>query len=134
MLGPCPVAELVPIVDRWAAGRGNEDRRFAAPRGGPLNEGNWKRSVGWSAAIKAIGKLRTQQDVDRFWQLYTSELALVEDPEVAKAMIAYGEALKANKQGALGGLAIALAHRMRESLARSWGTDAWQMRAAAPAP
>jgi integrase len=49
------VAALVPIVDQWAAGKSNEDWLFAAPRGGPLNEGNWKRSVGWSAAIKAIG-------------------------------------------------------------------------------
>jgi hypothetical protein len=92
----------------------------------------------YTEAALVTGKIATasgtQQDVDRFWQLYTGELALVEDPEVAKAMIAYGEALKANKQGSLGGLAIALAHRMRESLARSWGTDAWQMRAATPAP
>lgn len=28
---------------------------FHAPQGGPLSEGNWKRSVRWSAAIKAIG-------------------------------------------------------------------------------
>ena len=74
------------------------------------------------------------KDIDRFWQLYTGELALVEDPEVAKAMIAFGDALKANKQASLSGLAVTLAHKMRESLARSWGTDAWQMRAVTPLP
>jgi len=32
-------------------------RRFGAdaPRGGPLRESNWKRSVGWSAATSAVG-------------------------------------------------------------------------------
>jgi integrase len=41
------VAALVPIVDRWAAGKSNEDRLFAAPRGGPLNEGTGSaRSAG----------------------------------------------------------------------------------------
>jgi len=29
---------------------------FAAPKGGPLNEGNWKRTVRWSTATRSIGK------------------------------------------------------------------------------
>lgn len=54
------VAGLVPIVDRWAQGKAHDAWLFHAPLGGPLSEGNWKRSVRWSAAIKAIGapKLR----------------------------------------------------------------------------
>jgi integrase len=54
------VDELVPLVDRWAGEKVHGAWLFHAPHGGPLNEGNWKRSVRWSAAIKAIGvpKLR----------------------------------------------------------------------------
>ena len=28
-----------------------------APNGGPLSEPNWKRSVGWAAAVRKIGKI-----------------------------------------------------------------------------
>jgi hypothetical protein len=49
------VPALVPIVDRWAEGKTAGAWLFDAPRGGMLSEGNWKRSVGWSAAVKAIG-------------------------------------------------------------------------------
>ena len=49
------VAELVPIIDRWSAGKEPEAWLFAAPGGGPLRESNWKRSVGWRAARVAAG-------------------------------------------------------------------------------
>ena len=49
------VDELVPIVDRWAAGKAPDDWLFAAPEGGPLRESNWKRSVQWTKAVAAIG-------------------------------------------------------------------------------
>jgi integrase len=49
------VAELVPIIDRWSAGKEPEAWLFAAPGGGPLRESNWKRSVGWRAAKVAAG-------------------------------------------------------------------------------
>ena len=49
------VAELVPIIDRWGAGKEPEAWLFAAPGGGPLWESNWKRSVGWQAAKAAAG-------------------------------------------------------------------------------
>jgi integrase len=50
------VAELVPLVDAWAQGKQGADWLFDAPRGGPLSESNWKRSVGWSAACASIGR------------------------------------------------------------------------------
>jgi len=50
------VAELVPLVDAWAQGKQGSDWLFGAPRGGPLSESNWKRSVGWSAACASIGR------------------------------------------------------------------------------
>jgi integrase len=49
------VVDLVPIVDRWSAGKAPDAWLFEAPRGGPLRESNWKRSVGWSAATAAAG-------------------------------------------------------------------------------
>jgi len=49
------VDDLVPIVDRWSAGKPPGAWLFDAPAGGPLRESNWKRSVGWRAATAAIG-------------------------------------------------------------------------------
>ncbi|TCM51411.1 phage integrase family protein [Kribbella sp. VKM Ac-2568] len=49
------VPALVPLVERWAEGKAHDAWLFEAPRGGMLSEGNWKRSVGWPAAAKAIG-------------------------------------------------------------------------------
>jgi Phage integrase family len=49
------VLDLLPIVDRWGAGKAPDAWLFAAPQGGPLRESNWKRSVGWSAATSAAG-------------------------------------------------------------------------------
>jgi hypothetical protein len=60
--------------------------------------------------------------VKRFWQLYCGALALVEDDEVARAMVAYGEALKArpNQIGELESRAIGVAHACRNSLKLLW--------------
>jgi Phage integrase family len=49
------VAELVPIIDRWATDKASEDWLFASPEGGPLRESNWKRSINWPRARTAIG-------------------------------------------------------------------------------
>jgi integrase len=49
------VLDLVPIVDRWSAGKMPDAWLFDAPEGGPLWESNWKRSVGWSAATSVVG-------------------------------------------------------------------------------
>jgi integrase len=49
------VPAIVPIVDRWAEGKALDAWLFAAPRGGPLSEANWKRAVGWSTATRSIG-------------------------------------------------------------------------------
>jgi integrase len=49
------VLDLVPIIDRWGAGKAPDAWLFDAPEGGPLWESNWKRSVGWSEATSAVG-------------------------------------------------------------------------------
>lgn len=51
------VADLVPLIDKWSAGKELGDWLFPAPKGGePLSEPNWKRSVGWQAAVNKIGR------------------------------------------------------------------------------
>lgn len=52
------VESLVPLVDDWSIDKDSDEWLFHAPRGGPLSESNWKRSVGWSEATKVIGKPR----------------------------------------------------------------------------
>jgi integrase len=49
------VDELLPVVDRWSAGKAPDAWLFDAPKGGPLRESNWKRSVGWRAATTEAG-------------------------------------------------------------------------------
>jgi short chain dehydrogenase/Phage integrase family len=49
------VAKLVPVIERWGAGKASDEWLFDAPEGGPLRESNWKRSVGWTAATSAVG-------------------------------------------------------------------------------
>jgi integrase len=50
------VVDLVPIVDRWSAGKAPDAWLFDTPEGsGPLRESNWRRSVGWRAATVAAG-------------------------------------------------------------------------------
>jgi Tfp pilus assembly protein PilE len=60
--------------------------------------------------------------IKRFWQLYWGSLALVEDDEVAGAMVAYGEQLKENSPdpNTLEGLSLRVAHACRNSLKRLW--------------
>jgi len=80
-----------------------------------------------SAIATTTNAAMREQAVARFWSLYWGELALVEDAFVEGAMVKFGDALRRQasdeevKQGALN-----LAHACRNSLARSWGVEAWQ--------
>ncbi|UPK36607.1 hypothetical protein IVB18_04280 [Bradyrhizobium sp. 186] len=69
----------------------------------------------------------------RFWELYWGELAAVESPEVARAMVQFGNGLNElekcidkggscdETQNALKGPSIQLAHQIRESIEKGWG-------------
>lgn len=62
----------------------------------------------------------------RFWELYWGELALVENAEVEKAMVRFGQGLQNGYNKAeLQQLSLKLAHACRESLAISWGVNLW---------
>ncbi len=57
----------------------------------------------------------------KFWQLYYGPLALVEDLQVEKAMVAFGNCLLEDcTQRELQRASLALAHACRESLGDSW--------------
>ena len=88
----------------------------------------------YTEATKVASAIATTTDdatraksLERFWSLYWGELALVEDASVEKAMVNLGEALRAKgNDGEVRQLALKLAHACRNSLAKSWGVDAWQ--------
>jgi hypothetical protein len=65
--------------------------------------------------------------IQRFWQLYWGELALVENADVEKAMVKFGQGLQNGyNKPQLQQLSLALAHACRESLAISWGINLWE--------
>lgn len=49
-------ANVAEIVDRWSAGKRPHDWLFGTATGTALNEGNWKRQIGWRAAKEKIGR------------------------------------------------------------------------------
>ncbi len=82
-----------------------------------------------SAAIIASSRdpAAVAKATERFGQLYWGELAMVEDHDVEEAMVKFQSALSQNaEQWQLGQCSLRLAHAVRESLARSWGTEIWK--------
>ncbi len=79
-----------------------------------------------AAVIATSDTAARRKAVDRFWELYWGELALVENTEVEAAMVAFGGGLK-NKASTseLQQLSLRLAHACRLSLDKSWGIHAW---------
>ncbi len=59
---PLPPAVL-PIVDRWSAGKEPADWLFSSPEGGPLSESNWRRSIRWSEACESTGRRLRPHDL-----------------------------------------------------------------------
>lgn len=113
-----------------------ESRRIESTR--PFLEMQLKLYTEAAQVTARIANASNNVDEDklRFWELYTGELSMVEDSAVSGAMYDFGKALERNaSQHELRDLGVILARKMRESLAKSWGTDAWQMNASQqPAP
>ena len=70
-------------------------------------------------------KVEWQKERVRFWQLYYGELVVVEDPEVSKAMVAFGKCLRQYElsqcdQKTLKQLSLDLAQACRTSVGKSW--------------
>ena len=74
--------------------------------------------------------------IKRFWQLYWGSLALVEDDEVAQAMIAYGEHLNKSPHDTKGlkNLSLGIAHACRNSLKRLWVPEIGRIQNIRPKP
>jgi len=104
-----------------------ESRRIEATR--PFLEMQLRVYTEAVQVASRIANSRDENTIRRFWELYYGELALVENLDVAKAMVDFGDALNAGKTTELNTLAIELTRRVGESLAKSWDTDAWQKRA-----
>lgn len=94
----------------------------------------------YTHATRAAATLAASEDAaaraaasKRFWELYWGELALVEDQEVERAMVALGRGLR-NDVGAsqLQQMSLNLAHACRESLAKSWGVGHWARQQVTP--
>jgi integrase len=85
------VVDLVPIVDRWSSGKVPDAWLFEAPRGGPLRESNWKRSVGWTAATAAVG-LRGFRVHDLRHTAASVWLAAGADPKVVQRVLGHATA------------------------------------------
>ncbi len=82
------VDAVVPIVDAWAEGKDLDDWLFGAPGGGPLHECNWKRSIDWSAATKAIG-MPTLRVHDLRHTAASVWLAAGADPKVVQRILGH---------------------------------------------
>jgi integrase len=85
------VDELVPIVDSWANGKDGDDWLFSAPKGGPLSESNWKRSVNWSKSVRAIRK-PTLRVHDLRHTCASIWLAAGADPKVVQRILGHASA------------------------------------------
>jgi hypothetical protein len=73
-------------------------------------------AAGTIATIKDPRKKKTA--VDDFWRLYWGPLGMVEEDEVASAMVAFGECLDTNCKHGLRPLSLALAHGCRAEVSR----------------
>jgi hypothetical protein len=113
---------------RLEAARNAETRRIESTR--PFLERQLKLYTEATQIASAIATTKDSPErskaLQRFWQLYYGELALVENKEVEAAMVRLGRALQSGASAELlRGLSLQLAHRCRESLDRSWGVQAW---------
>jgi hypothetical protein len=76
-------------------------------------------------AVADIDKEEFKKALYRFWELYWSDLAVVEDKKVEQAMEKVGEALGKMQKGAprevLEDAVLDLAHALRDGIVTEWG-------------
>jgi hypothetical protein len=82
--------------------------------------------VAGKLAVATIGEADFKKAVHRFWELYWSELAVVEDQRVELAMEKVGEALaemqnKAAPRSVLEDSVLDLAHALHDGIIDEWG-------------
>lgn len=75
---------------------------------------------GREATLPAVGGHAPVKRVDRFWALYWGVMGMVEDGDITKAMVAFGEGLRSGAADADASRALAIAHACRNEMARDW--------------
>ena len=110
------------------AERLSETRRIEATK--PFLD---RQLILYSEATKIAAQVATLGESDagkvaraRFWELFWGELAMVENKDVAGAMMEMGRALNDGaSESRLQSASLAIAHACRASLDKSWGINAW---------
>lgn len=80
---------------------------------------------GRDSTLRAEANAPTGLRVDRFWALYWGAMGMVENDDITKAMVAFGNALRADPGASLNVLALNIAHACRSEMARDW-SPAWR--------
>jgi threonine dehydratase len=87
--------------------------------------------VAGQLVVSPVGTSEWNKAIYRFWALYWSELAMVEDHEVEKAMMKFADAIREcikpesnNSKAAIEAAAYALAHKIRDGVESAWGANA----------
>jgi hypothetical protein len=124
------VAGFIFGIIQWReqAIRTAETRRIEATK--PFLERQLQLYTEASQVVAVLATSHDQDEIrragDRFMKLYWGELALVENDDVANAMVNVKAAVERSAgQVDLQSLSLNLAHACRRSLARSWGVDIW---------
>ena len=84
------VPVVVPIVDRWSAGKSPGEWLVAASAGGPLRETNWQRSVRWRDARATIRRELRVHDLRH--PAASVWLASGADPKVVQRVLGHATA------------------------------------------
>jgi len=72
-----------------------------------------------SSIANAKGGADTEEQ--RFWGLYWGVMGLVENEQVTKAMVEFGNELQSTRK--LKGKALAIAHACRQEMAKDWSSS-----------
>lgn len=133
------VAGFVFGVYQFRAQQAERLRADSVAREREFKKALWDRQLGYYLeAAQAASTLASFNENDekeiqpertkarlRFWQLYYGELAVIEDPNVSRAMVEYGRCLREYDlhlcdQSDLKKRARALAQEFRNAVSRSW--------------
>lgn len=81
----------------------------------------WCEEAVEMASSVANAKDGADAEEQRFWELYWGVMGLVENEQVTKAMVEFGDELQANRN--LKAKALAIAHACRLEMSRDWSSS-----------
>ncbi|MCX4146914.1 MULTISPECIES: hypothetical protein [Paraburkholderia] len=77
-----------------------------------------------AAAIAADANQAKPETKTRFWQLYYGVMAMIENKELEKAMVAFGNAMDTGQVKQLQKLSLHISYACRDEMAKEW-SPAW---------